>query len=249
MEKAHHLPAEDLNTYDGIAEHYDLLMTSGYYDYQTYADALHTIMGPRRRVMELGVGTGLLVEKLLEHDPRYALTGIDNTPAMLEQAQERHGDKMAYELQDVTELDLKKSFEGAFSVGGCWYFIQEENGLNLYSHIEDRAACDRGLKKVVAHLEPGGVLALALQGQHRDYSRPMPGGLVYEQQIFHQDRNRFTKRYLITKDGVTVGEQYYSYLVVPRSEVDDLMEGMGCTPEGLDASGEFFVYRKNAQHA
>jgi SAM-dependent methyltransferase len=238
------LSAEDLNTYAGIAEHYDLLMTSGYYDYQTYADALHAIMNDRRRIMELGVGTGLLVEKLLEHDGGYQLTGIDNTKAMLDQAKERHGDKMAYVLQDVTELSLEQTFEGAFSVGGCWYFIQEDSGLNLYSHIEDKAACFRGLKNVVEHLESGGKLAFALQGIHSDYSRPMPGGLVYEQKIHPQEGGRFTKHYLITKDGVKVGEQFYSYLVVPQDEVNSFFAELGCEALGLDPSGEFFVYKK-----
>ena len=74
-------PDNDTNTYAGIADQYDALMTSGYYDYTIYADALKGALGHRRRVLEMGVGTGLVAEHLLERGP-YDLVGIDNTAEM-----------------------------------------------------------------------------------------------------------------------------------------------------------------------
>ncbi len=58
--------AAGANTYAGIAEQYDALMLSGYYDYDRYSDALHALLDGRRRVLELGVGTGLVASKMLD---------------------------------------------------------------------------------------------------------------------------------------------------------------------------------------
>jgi len=55
-----------MNQYTSITDYYDLLMTQGYYDYQAMADAVYSVMKDDfRKVIELGVGTGLLAEKLL----------------------------------------------------------------------------------------------------------------------------------------------------------------------------------------
>lgn len=236
-------PAADLNTYEGIAEQYNVLMQSGYYDYDAYADGLAAILGDRRRVMELGVGTGLMADKLLERAD-FQLTGIDNTEAMMAQAVDRLGDRIRTELQDVTALDLDRTFEAAFSVGGCWYFIDDAGTLSLCSHIADPEACTRGLERVAAHVEPGGLLVFALQGPHTDYSRPMPNGMVYEQQIFAESGGRFTKRYLITRGDTVVGEQHYSYLVLPLDRTHALLGALGFEPVGRDVSGHFFSYRR-----
>lgn len=241
-------PATPRNTqtYDGIAEHYDLLMTSGYYDYDRYGDALAAIVGPRRTVLELGVGTGLVAEGLLRRRPDLALTGIDNTRSMLEQAEARLSGRMRFSLQDVTKVELADKYQVAYSVGGCWYFIDET--LQLCSHIPDRKVSLKGLRRVVAHLEPGGLLVFALQGVHRDYSRPLRDGYVYEQQLSPRDGGRFTKRYIIREGEVVVGEQYYDYLLFEKTPIDAFFASVGCVPVGLDPAKQFYIYRKEEQH-
>ncbi len=86
----------DLNTYEGIAEFYDTLMTDGYYDYDEISRNLCSIIGPRRKLMELGVGTGLVADNLLKENPDFQNTGIDNTEAMIAQPKARLGDRMYY---------------------------------------------------------------------------------------------------------------------------------------------------------
>lgn len=236
---------EDLNTYEGIAEFYDVLMNAGYYDYDEFSRALGEIFGARRRVMELGVGTGLVAERLLAHREDYQLVGVDNTEAMLAQARARMGERMKYALQDVTKLALEQRFEAAFSVGGCWYFIDLGDDIELCSHIDDLAASKQGLRKVVEHLEPGGVLAFALQGPHTDYSKPLTDELTYSQQVFPSEHG-FTKRYVFeTPDGV-VAEQSYSYLVLSSDEAHAFFDELGCDPIGLDADRKFFTYQKRS---
>ncbi len=52
-----------MNQYTKITDYYDLLMTQGYYDYQGMADAVFSVMENHQKILELGVGTGLLAEK------------------------------------------------------------------------------------------------------------------------------------------------------------------------------------------
>ncbi|MCO4793688.1 MAG: class I SAM-dependent methyltransferase [Bacteriovoracaceae bacterium] len=237
--------AQDLNTYEGIAEFYDELMTKGYYNYDEISRALHEIMSPKTQLMELGVGTGLVAELLLEHNSDYSITGIDNTEKMMSQAKERLGNRINYELQDITKLDLENKFEAAFSVGGCWYFIDngKDHDLELCSHIDDLEASKEGLRRVVDHLESGGVLALALQAAHTNYSKKLDEELTYSQEIF-KEGEIFTKRYLFTKPSGVVAEQFYRYLVLPSETAHSFFDELGCDPVGLNPTRHFFVYKK-----
>lgn len=236
----------DLNTYEGIAEFYDTLMTDGYYDYDEISRNLCSIIGPRRKLMELGVGTGLVADNLLKENPDFKITGIDNTEAMIAQAKARLGDRMNYELQDVTKLNLDTRFEAAFSVGGCWYFIDNgvDQDLEFCSHIDDLEASQTGLRKVVEHLESGGVLALALQPAHTDYSKELTSELTYSQEIFKEESG-FTKHYSFKNEKGIIAEQFYRYLVLPESKAHEFFKELGCKPVGLCPSRNFFVYQKN----
>ncbi len=55
-----------MNEYDDIAQYYDLIMESGYYDYTKSAYSLNSILTERKKILEIGIGTGLLAEQLLE---------------------------------------------------------------------------------------------------------------------------------------------------------------------------------------
>jgi trans-aconitate methyltransferase len=234
---------KDLNTYEGIAEYYDTLMTQGYYDYDEISKNLYGVLGDRTHVLELGVGTGLVAEHLLKQNPDYKLTGVDNTEAMMNQAKERLGDTIRYELQDITALSIDTTFEGAFSVGGCWYFIDDGKDLEFCSHIDDYQTCKESLSKVIDHLQSGGVLALALQDVHTNYSKKLTEELTYSQEIFKEERG-FTKRYSFTNKEGLVAEQLYSYLTIPGLDAHKLFSELGCEAVGLDLKRKFFVYRK-----
>ena len=238
---------QNLNTYEGIADYYDVLMTNGYYDYDEITRELNEVLGDRKRVLELGVGTGLVAEGLLKQNPKLSLTGLDNTESMMAQAKERLGDKIQYELQDVTTLSLDRTFEASFSVGGCWYFIDHGDKLEFCSHIDDRKTCEESLRRVVQHLEPGGVLSLALQGAHTDYSKSLTDELTYSQTIHDECDGLFTKQYTFTKKDDVVAEQFYRYLVISGQDIHSFFEGLGCKPLGLNPTRKFFTYQKQQQ--
>ena len=234
----------DLNTYSGISDYYDVLMTNGYYNYDEITRDLMEVLGSRQRILELGVGTGLVAEGLLQQNPNLSLTGLDNTESMLAQAKERLEDKIQYELQDVTTLSLDRTFEASFSVGGCWYFIDYGDRLEFCSHIDDRKTCKESLRRVIEHLEPGGVLSLALQDPHTDYSKSLTDELTYSQAIHNEGAGLFTKQYTFTKQNDVVAEQFYRYLVISEQEIHDFFLELGCKPLGLNSTRKFFTYQK-----
>ena len=234
----------DLNTYSGISDYYDVLMTNGYYNYDEITRDLMEVLGSRQRVLELGVGTGLVAEGLLKQNSDLSLTGLDNTESMLAQAKERLGDKIKYELQDVTKLSLGRTFEASFSVGGCWYFIDHGDRLQFCSHIDDRKTCEQSLRRVVEHLEPGGVLTLALQDPHTDYSKSLTDDLTYSQAIHDEGEGLFTKQYTFAKGDEVVAEQFYRYLVISDQEIHNFFLELGCKPLGLNSTRKFFSYQK-----
>ncbi|MGH3803906.1 MAG: class I SAM-dependent methyltransferase, partial [Pseudonocardiaceae bacterium] len=80
-----------MNEYTNMVDYYDTLMTSGYYNYDAIAASLERYIGAGDDVLEVGVGTGLVMEQLNARCPACHLTGVDHTEAMLTIAQERVG--------------------------------------------------------------------------------------------------------------------------------------------------------------
>ena len=109
--------------YSQIAQYYDLWVTSGYYDYRSMAKSAHDIVGNGRHLLELGVGTGLLVEEYLKLDPNCTFTGIDFAPSMLEIAHRRLGEgRLGKDIKlmeaDAVTMALNTTFDAAISNGG-----------------------------------------------------------------------------------------------------------------------------------
>ncbi len=90
-----------MNEYTAIADYYDLLMTSGYYQYGKIANIISLTIQKDDNIIEIGVGSGLLLKKLLEIDPEYNLTGIDHTPEMIAIAKKRLPDNVQLFEADV----------------------------------------------------------------------------------------------------------------------------------------------------
>lgn len=104
--------------YHKMAEVYDALMDNVPYDdwmvmiQQTIAQAAR----PVEAVIDLGCGTGVITRKLAAAG--YAMTGVDQSPAMLEKAQKdlESADRINWLVADITELDEhEKQYDMAIS--------------------------------------------------------------------------------------------------------------------------------------
>ncbi|WP_190079686.1 methyltransferase domain-containing protein [Streptomyces longisporoflavus] len=223
------------DSYADLSRYYDLVMTSGYYDYDAYARALLARVGDSTDLLELGVGTGLVCDRLLELSPaQLRITGIDHTAGMLELARGRLGDRARLLHEDVLEMSLSSSlssssFDAAYSVGGVWFIIQDQGEAWLSSHLMDEEDNARGLANVAASLKPGGSLLLAVQGPHRPYERALPGGLLYAQDVEVDEEGRGTKDYFIKRQQTLLAHQRLRFRLIPRRRADHLLQRCGFT--------------------
>src|SRR2546430_2956367 len=113
-------------------------MRGGYYDHDTMAGAPDAVMGDRKKVLELGVGTGLFAQSLASRKPNCDITGVDFTPSMLEIAQDRVGADTPLIAADVTSTDLHDTFDAAISSGGVWVVIDAEDEFLLGTPLSHR---------------------------------------------------------------------------------------------------------------
>ncbi|MEV6759014.1 class I SAM-dependent methyltransferase [Streptomyces sp. NPDC051214] len=233
------------NSYDALAPHYDLIMTSGYYDYEAYARELRGLIGDRRDVLELGVGTGLVCDQLLATGSvGMRLTGIDHTESMLTQARNRLGDRVTLVEMDILRAVPESQFDVAYSVGGIWYCLRDGDEINLGSHLVEKSDNIKGLENLATVLRPGGLLILAVQDAHHALRRTLPGGLVYAQESRAEGGGRFIKDYYVMRETTVVAHQRSGYRVFGAADADRLMERCGFRrqPGGEGRSCQYVQY-------
>jgi SAM-dependent methyltransferase len=133
------------------------------------------------RVLELCCGTGRVLVALARAG--HAATGVDASEPMLAIARRKLdaagpvvAERVRLVVGDVRELDLAASFDLALIP------------TNSFAHLQDRADQLRALDRAVAHLRPGGLLAL-------DLFNPSPAWVARDegslwQDVFHHDPER-----------------------------------------------------------
>jgi tRNA (cmo5U34)-methyltransferase len=98
---------------------------------------------PGMRLMDLGCGTGLELDRLFELCPDARVTGIDLSRAMLDALQKKHVGRALTLIQgDYFSVPFPGPFDAAVSVETMHHF-EAEAKLNLY-------------RKIAASLAPGG---------------------------------------------------------------------------------------------
>ena len=120
-----------INEYVEIADYYDNVLTSGYYDFDSLSNTLYNLLGARRKVLDIGVGTGLLTEKMLSL-ANYKIVGVDFSPRMLEIAKKRLAiSDVKLICQDITEFETEEKFEAIVSTGGVIATVEEEGEYRI----------------------------------------------------------------------------------------------------------------------
>lgn len=235
-----------MGDYTNMAGYYDVIMTSGYYDYAKIVDSLVSHR-PQRNVLEIGCGTGLILEELAKRQPHLPITGIDLTAPMLSIAQERLAPFTSVSLsqQNITELSLNEKHELAFSYGGVWYFVIDgDKEPFLVSHIADEKANHLGFAHLAKHITVGGTLLLGIQGPHHDYKTVISNGMTYSQKILPTEIG-FTKHYYLHEGDQKRMDQTVHYRTYTFDEAKALMGtyGFEYVPE-KDANQLFLQFKK-----
>ena len=120
--------------YQKISQFYDDFVRRNR-NYFAIATELSEIIRDNRDLLEIGIGTGLIADHLLQIEPSYQITGIDNSESLLQQAKTRLGQKAHLYCQSVSELDLGQKFDIAYSRGGAWTLLNDQSETMLASHL------------------------------------------------------------------------------------------------------------------
>jgi len=235
-----------MGDYTNMSAYYDAIMTSGYYDYAGIVDSLSNHQ-PFQNVLEIGCGTGLILEEMAKRHPRVSMTGVDLTEAMLTIARKRLRPfpNVSLSLQNVVHFDLPQQYELAFSYGGVWYFVIDgDKEPFMVSHLPGDADNHRGIERVAGHICKGGKLLLGVQGPHFDYERVISNGMNYSQKILPSEHG-FTKHYYLADASQTVMAQTLQYRTYSFPETRKLLSAYGFEYEpGADSSKRFLGFKR-----
>jgi SAM-dependent methyltransferase len=218
-----------MGDYTRMSAYYDLIMTSGYYDYDAIVNHL-VDFDQAQSVLEIGSGTGLILQRLVARRPSLQLAGIDLTQAMLDIAIERlkPHPQISMHLQNVTTLSLDRRYDLAYSYGGVWYFVrgEGEQDFSMISHIRDEQENQQGFDRVADHLPAGGTLLLGIQSPHVDYASPVANSMEYSQRITPIP-DGFRKCYELSDGGRVVMGQTIDYRTYSFESAIELLEKCG----------------------
>ena len=234
-----------MGRYTSMSAYYDVIMTSGYYDYPKIVDGLIDAHPPHK-ILELGCGTGLIIEELAKRKPDVPITGIDLTPEMLAIAQDRlRGfNNVRLMQQNVCQLQLPDQHDLVFSYGGVWYFVVEQGKEPfMVSHIPSHEDNVRGIEKMATYIESGGRLKLGTQGPHHNYEKTISNGMVYSQEILPLD-DGFIKHYYLNDGPERVMAQTIHYRTYTYGEACEMLAAVGLYPdEGAShaTAGSLFI--------
>ena len=235
--------------YDSFTDYYDLLMTQGNYDYQGMANAVYSLMkDSQKKILELGVGTGLFAEKLLALAPEAEFTGVDITSSMLNIARKRLGEWGKLVEADIYDMNLQETFDIAVSNRGVWVISKRGDRTDLRNHTKDIDEDIKGLINVAKHLRQDGLFLLSIQGEHKSNQQNLPTGIVYSQEIEKIAENdeieSIEKSYFFKKDGEILAQQKLNLNYIKQWKKEEIMEQAGFSFVSVDESQNFHVYRK-----
>jgi SAM-dependent methyltransferase len=234
-----------MGDYTNMSGYYDAIMTSGYYDYQGIVDSLLKHR-PFQNVLEIGCGTGLILEEIAGRRHPVSMTGVDLTEAMLTIARKRlqRFPAVSLLLQNVTQLSLEEQYDLAFSYGGVWYFVIDgDKEPFMVSHLQHDADNQKGMERLAGHVRPGGKLLLGVQGPHFDYERVISNGMNYSQKISPGEHG-FTKHYYLADASQTVMAQTLQYRTYSFTEARKLLSAYGFEFERETSDKRFLRFKK-----
>lgn len=108
-----------------------------------------------KKILELGVGTGISTEKVLRIIPQASLTVIDFSEQMMEGAKKRLSSyNVKYILGDYSEIPFEKDFDIIISVIGI--------------HHQTNEGKKKLFKKIAQSLKPGGIFFFGDLVTHND---------------------------------------------------------------------------------
>ncbi len=231
--------------YGGMSPYYDAFVRAQR-DYDAIAAALLELLGDAATVLDVGVGTGLVVEHLLKRRPALDVTGIDVSPGLLAQARARLGDRVRLHHADVCALDLGRRFDAAYSRGGAWTFVRDGGRPALASHILDLDAIGESFARVAAHLRPGGRLIISSSNAHAGSEGRLDGDVRYDRRTTVRedaDQRVLVLEYTFRAPGRPPAHQRVEARLLDAGRVERIARAAGLAPRA-GADPQFMTFER-----
>lgn len=236
-------------SYDVYSEYYDSIVSERR-DFVAIAKALADLIGDRQRILEIGVGTGLVIEKLIQtRAGHYEIWGIDNSQPLLEQAKSKlkNFEQVHLYLCDVLDFNLRQAFEAIYSRGGPFFVIAKDRERFFASHLLDRKDNLKALVNVKQHLQENGLLLLSIVDFKHDEERALESGVIYRRQTDIQVEDNL-KKLTITlafeKAGTTIGNQEINLSLMSVDEYSAMFADAGLKLKEISPDNQYLIYTK-----
>ncbi len=157
-----------MSDYDLIAPFYDIEHASFSEDVDMYRNYAEACGG---KLLELACGSGRVLLPLAEDG--FALTGVDTSGKMLEQAQQRLeqagvADRCKLVQQDIASLQLEETFRLAFIA------------LGSFGHITTRGEQQQVLASIRRQLSRGGICIIDISNTDARYLEGLSGQILHQ---------------------------------------------------------------------
>ena len=247
-----------MNEYEEIAYYYDLEYSQVTSDLDFYHEMARQV-GAQARILEVACGAGRVALPLLKAD--FRVTGLDNSPAMLELARQKLAaqppqvqEKGRFIQADMRDFDLLAAKGEQFDL----IFI----ALNSFQHLLTQADQQAFLQNVRRHLAPVGLFIIDVVNPEEKESYPADGRLELSNSFPNPQNGGIVHVLLSTTANSTEQQRHYTYFyddTAPdgalkrkiasfslrytyRYELELLLDKAGLRVEELYGSTEFDEY-------
>lgn len=171
----------ELSDFAILSQFYDLEYSVFDADLEMYRQFAERARGP---ILELGCGTGRVLEALVEIDQ--PITGIDHSESMLAIARDRLGDHV-----DLVARDMRFAADEPTLPNAPFSFVL--SAINTFLHLSDVQSQLATLRSVRAITAPGGTLLLDIFVPDPRFLASLDGSLHIEFQHQFPDGRRLDK--------------------------------------------------------
>lgn len=234
-----------MDLYQGIADFYNSFVQKNR-DYQAIARELSEIIGDRQELLDIGIGTGLLVEQILRLRPELNISGVDTSASLLAQAHECLGAKVNLHCQDVTNLHLGRMFDLAYSRGGAWAFLNDGDTVLLASHILELDAVQKSFERVAAHLRDGGHLVIIFSNANHSKCENFDNEVSLQRTVckdWIDGKEYLSLDYACHQQGNLVGHQRVRMRLIDLELVENMLRLANLRPIS-SRNCNYYIYQK-----
>lgn len=225
-----------------MAEFYDLITGNGYYDYEKLVRIIKPILGNRRKILEVGIGTGNIAIPLAKQG--FDVDGIDPSWSMLSIAREkiaREGLQIGLYRQDCLELDLPSKYDAVLSHGGVPVYIGGKEDLIFESYLPTLEENYKALQNVFHHLDRNGQFIVNIQKDHDAQKILDLGDNLYYSSSIEYCGHFIRKTHYVTSEDEILVEQTFDISRFSKKTIDDVLNQIGFRILGEDKTGNFYV--------